>query len=385
MEASEVSDPSFWDEAGCRVIAPPASRLREEGREIESHLHGEEGVVFASSGSSGAAKWVHLRRDALLSSAMMVNAHLQVSRSDRWMLALPLYHVGGFGVIARAHAAGCHIRQFSGRWDARRFTETLHEDGTSLTSLVPTQVHDLVASSLDAPPSLRAVVVGGAQLDEAQGRAARALGWPVLQSYGMTEAASQVATDSLAGLERDYRCAPLPVLTGWQCRISDAGRLQLRGKALLTGYLTVEDGRIVRQDPIEEDGWFTSGDLAELEGDTLVVNGRADRQLKILGELVDVAAIERELRQDLPPGCELALVPCADARRGWRLLPFVEGSHRAGAAIDDYNARAVGYARVEPAQVLEALPRTALGKVDVPALLGHVRTHRANPAASERG
>ncbi len=99
-----------------------------------------------------------------------------------------------------------------------RFAEEMNEGAVTLTSLVPTQVHDLVQCALACPPSLRAVVVGGAELDPVLGERARELGWPVLQSYGMTEAASQVATASLASLDRPYASSPRPRSTRCSAR-----------------------------------------------------------------------------------------------------------------------------------------------------------------------
>ncbi|NIP97054.1 MAG: o-succinylbenzoate--CoA ligase, partial [Akkermansiaceae bacterium] len=95
----------------------------------------------------------------------------------------------------------------------------------------------LVACNLGSPASLRAVLVGGACLEEQKGREARHLGWPVLQTYGMTEAASQVATAPLSALNCDFEAAPLPVLPIWEHRVGEDGCLQLRGEALFDSYV----------------------------------------------------------------------------------------------------------------------------------------------------
>ncbi len=297
MEAFELTTRVFWDSRKGRVMAPPF--LKEEGRCIERELDGEEGVVFATSGSSGRSKWVLLRRSALLVSAEAVNKHLSVSCRDRFMLSLPLYHVGGFGVAARAYVAGCDLQVYSHRWDPVRFSKEVREHGSTVTSLVPTQVHDLVAGKVEAPPSLRAVVVGGAALDQAEGQAARALGWPVLQSYGMTETGSQVATDYLEGVEGDFRSSPLPILSQWECRLGAEGCLELRGKALFESYLFWEGPGLLREEGRDAEGWFRSGDVAGLNGRFVEVQGRLDRRVKILGEVVDVQVLEDRLRSHL--------------------------------------------------------------------------------------
>jgi len=224
VEAVELTRRGFWADERPVVMAPPA--LEREGRELAERLMDHEwargAVVFASSGSSGAPKWIMHRREGLLCSAHEVNRHLNVTGGDHWFLALPPMHVGGFGVAARAFAADCGFTALSARWDAERFVAELAANGGTHTSLVPTQVFDLVQARLVCPDGLRAVVVGGGALELGVGRTARALGWPVLQSYGLTEAGSQVATAELASLESEFRSAPLPIMNHWQAR-SGAG------------------------------------------------------------------------------------------------------------------------------------------------------------------
>ena len=367
MEAIELREAAFWESDDCRVLAPPG--LEAEGECLGRLLEGEEAVIFSTSGSSGLPKWVLFRREALLASARAVNLHLQIVSGDSFLVALPLYHVGGFGMAARAYAAGCGLHHFQGPWDAARFRAKLEKTECTLTSLVPTQVYDLVSLGLQAPASLRAVVVGGGRMNEREGQMARDLGWPLLQSYGMTETGSQVATDTLENLNRDFRAEPLLMLPAWECRSGEDGCLHLRGEALCECYLRRENDEIFRVGVKDGEGWFRSRDIVEVNGKELVMCGRADRKVKIMGELVDVHALEEELGAHLNAG-QVCLLPVPDERRGWRLLPVVEGPvDEAGSVIERVNRSKEGYARVEQVRLVERLPRTALGKVDVAALL----------------
>ena len=139
MDASLLTSAPFWEDsvplaAGGFPGALPALP------ELRGH------VLFATSGSSGTPKWIALSKPALRASAAAVNRHLDVTRSCCWGLALPLHHVGGFGVAARAFEAGCALREFAGRWDAAAFARWLAATQVTHTTLVPTQVHDLVAA-----------------------------------------------------------------------------------------------------------------------------------------------------------------------------------------------------------------------------------------------
>ena len=319
-------------------------------------------VPFATSGSSGAPKQVVISKAALLTSAGAVNTHLGVTADACWGLALPPNHVGGFGVAARAYAAGCRLVHFGKRWDARLFQGWLVQDRVSHTSLVPTQVHDLVAAGLACPASLVAIVVGGGQLDAATGQAARALGWPVLASYGMTEAASQVATQSPAALWDIYQPAPIPLLPIWQARTAADGLLQISGPALFAGY--VSEGKFAPR----AGEWHLTSDRVLLEGRNLIPLGRADSLVKILGELVDPEAIERELVALSGGGIALgsfAVVPIPDERAGFILIPFFPISADLPAierTLAVYHSQALGFRRLGRPVMLENFPRGDLGK-----------------------
>lgn len=328
--------------------------------------HGGQ-VWFATSGSSGVPKWLALPKDGLLLSAAAVNAHLGVDETSCWGLALPLHHVGGFGVVARAYEAGCQLTSLGGRWDPVRFCRWLDGDRVTHTSLVPTQVHDLVAAGLRAPAALRAVVVGGGRLDEPVGEAARRLGWPVLASYGLTEASSQVATQPLSALAGTYRCGPLEVLPIWRARVGGDGCLQIAGPALYQGVLRWDASawRYHRR----EGEWHRTADRVELNDGWLSHHGRADTVVKVLGELVDPAAIEAELGR-LAGGAlregTFAIAAVPDARAGHRLVPVVERSVDGAvvlAALAAYQQTAPGYRRLAGVVRVDALPRSPLGKL----------------------
>ena len=366
METPELTGEEFWESEGCCILSPPGRK--REGKGIRDVLDGQEGVVFATSGSSGPPKWVLFRRKALLASARAVNKHLAVSEADRFMLALPTFHVGGFGVVARAYEAGCPLSIMEGGWDAARFVKAVELDRSTVTSLVPTQVHDLIALGLTAPRSLRVVIAGGGRLNERDGKLARELGWPVLQTYGMTEAGSQIATAGLDSLAEPFRADDLPILPIWACRTSADGRLEFKGTALCECYIEIHCGEISLQKTRGEEGWFKSSDLVEIRGRHLTMIGRADRAVKILGELVDVEAREREIREF--PGCEnVCLLAVPDRRRGARLMLFVEedlaGHPDLLTRVNDGKA---GILRIDEIFAVRRLPRTAMGKVDAGAL-----------------
>lgn len=362
--AHRVAGDAFW-----RDDAPVAlAAVGEDAPDVAAVPAGH--VLFATSGSSGEPKWLALGKPALLASAAAVNGHLEVDADAVWALALPVHHVGGFGVVARARAADCRLACFAGPWIAEDFVRWLDDCRATHTSLVPTQVHDLLAAGARAPEALRAVVVGGGRLEAAVGEAARALGWPVLASYGMTEAASQIATQPLHALGHPYCPAPIPVLPHWEARVNGAGCLEIRGPALFSGVL--ECG-VYRPRAGE---WHATRDLATLGVDGLTPLARADALVKIAGELVDPLAIEGKLAGsgggEIGP---LAVVAVADTRLGSRLVAVVERRTDAalvGDLLAAHNAGVPRSQRIGGPLLVDAMPRGALGKIRRSALSGLV-------------
>jgi o-succinylbenzoate---CoA ligase len=348
MEASLLTGAEFWES--------DASVMMGGGPDVDV-----PGLVFfRTSGSTGTPKWIGLSRRALLVSAAAVNRHLDVSRSSCWVLALPIDHVGGFGVAARVFESGCRFAEFGRKWNATEFATWIASVGGTHLSLVPTQVHDLVASKLRAPESLRAIVVGGGVLAEATGRAARDLGWPVLASYGMTETCSQVATQGLELLDSPYHVLPIELLPCWEAQVNDDGRIMLKGEALFSGMLVSgEDGWKYEERGSE---WHVTSDSGRIEDRNVFLTGRADTHVKILGELVDPVAVETELLA-LSSRRDFAVVAVPDFRAG-NCLVLVHENDGSGLAeaVDAYHMTCPGFRRISACLPIERIPRSPLGK-----------------------
>lgn len=367
MGITYLRDPAFWHSA--EPVAPGSNfvlPLDQEG--------GLDGLVFfQTSGSMGQPCWIGLSREALLLSAAVVNRHLQVDQDSCWGLSLPLNHVGGFGVLARAYEAGCELTRYRDKWAPARFTEWVKAERVSHVSLVPTQVHDLVREQLYAPSTLKVAVIGGGGLDGEIGRTARALGWPVLASYGMTEAGSQIATQGLELLDKQYQGGPISILPHWQLKIDDEGRIAIRGKAMFAGKLIRCDEKWVFSKRVGD--WYVTNDLGKLEGNDLLLTGRADALVKILGELVDPMAVERELA--VP---EVAVVAVPDGRKGKRLIAVCDQAVVSGELsnrVKAYNREAEGFRRIDEVLCIDLIPRSDLGKVRRLELAKIIQDHLA--------
>ncbi len=238
-------------------------------------------ILSSGTSSVDEVKAVGLPLGAIEVSARAVNAHLKATRADRWLLTLPTYHVGGLGILVRAKLAGSAVVSLT-KWDAHAFVAAVRSQGITLTSLVPTQVYDLVSSGLSAPKNLRAIVVGGGALDVSLYAQARVLDWPLLPSYGLTECASQVATASLDSLGEDFY-PDFEILKHVQVKTRE-GRVFLKSEALCRWIARMKkSGEFSLEDPLR-DGWLATEDQAELRagGRAIRFLGRRDEIVKIL-------------------------------------------------------------------------------------------------------
>jgi O-succinylbenzoic acid--CoA ligase len=371
MEAPDLITADFWSSEANHIALPPFGSENAEGLSAFAQQMGARGwCFFQTSGSEGQPKWVGLEKSSFLVSARAVNAHFHVTENDRWLIAIPLHHVGGFSILARCHVSGAPAHELPGPWDSAAFVEACIRQRITLTSLVPTQLHDLVRQHLAAPPTLRITLIGGGALSPALRREAEHLGWPVRTTFGMTEAASQIATESTAD--------ELIVLPHWQLSTDATDTLTIRGPALAKGYASLDPKRIWHWHPIDPDIGLRTRDRVRLASSdshqTLRFLGRESDSLKICGELVSRDALQSRIDtiafgQNFP--APVLLVPLPDPRRETSLT-LVTQSHSSTPAqqtalLESFNATALPHERAFQIRTLPALPCTPIGKPDLPA------------------
>ena len=366
METSLMLKPEFWS-AGAVWIGQ--SDHTEDGSTLADfacrELQVQNMCFFQTSGTEGRRKWVGLTKESLLISAKAVNTHFGITEHDRWLLALPVHHVGGFGVLARAFASGSAVRRLEGKWDAAAFERTCTEVGATLASLVPTQVFDLVAAKLRAPEPMRVVLVGGGAMSSELEQAALQLGWPVRRTYGMTETASQVASQT----SEDGEMVVLPI---WDLSTDDEGVLTVRGEPLAKGYAMQENGKW-RWEPISAEAGLHTRDRVSLhhEGARRFLRfvGRESGIVKILGELVALGPIQERiealrLHSGLTHG-DAAVCDLADARAEARLALAVSqlSKEESERLQNGLNETLRPFEQILEIRHLKAIPRSELGKV----------------------
>jgi len=276
--ASIVVDEAWRGEAhraASRVSPPPAATRTMA-------------VVF-TSGTSGEPKGVMLSRRALVAAARASEANLGWTSDDRWVLCMPLAHVGGFSVLVRCLLARRTIVLAPWTGSPKPLLASIERHRATLLSVVPTMLRAIFEATPGErlPGSLRAVLVGGdATPPDLLVEGARR-GAPLLTTYGMSEACAQVAT--LAPGEPALDAGVGRPLSGIEVRIVE-GEIAVRGPTLFDGYLGESKA------PFDGEGWFRTGDLGRLDAlGRLHVTGRATDRIVTGGENVDPLEVEQVL------------------------------------------------------------------------------------------
>lgn len=330
-------------------------------------------VWIATSGSTAesvqSTKLVAISKDALRASAESVNHHLKATSSDVWTQVLPSFHVGGLGILVRAELAkGKVVNALKDqKWDVDYFYKTLIEEKCTLSALVPTQVYDLVQKGYKAPPSLRAVVIGGGAFSEEMYQKARSLGWPVLPSYGMTETSSQIATASLESLNSE-EYPEMKLLSHAQARRNSEGYLEVSGSSLFTCYARLGNGHQKTWKPLVN-GWFITEDQGEVLNSVISVQGRSQDYIKIGGEGTNLLRLRQILEAcidqvDASLQRELVLIDMESERLGREIHLVVQSDSLKISEVQElYSQKVLPFEKIRKVHTVEQIPRSDLGKV----------------------
>ncbi len=297
------------NDLGLTVVSPHRDdgfRLRRPDR---PSAHGPQddiadlALVLTTSGTTGEPKVVPLRHGNLVSSIERIVGSLGLAADDRSLTVMPLTHIHGMvaGLLAPLAAGGAVF--LGGRFDPATLPDTAASFGATFVTAVPTIHRALTASPRDNSAwteRLRLVRSSSSALPASVAESLeRRFGVPVLEAYGMTEAAHQITSNTVDDLRR----GTVGRADGARIRVIDdegrtlepggVGDVVIRGRNVMGGYIAdavVNDAAFV-------DGWFRTGDLGRIDPDGhLVLVGRTREMINRGGETIAPGPIEEVLR-----------------------------------------------------------------------------------------
>jgi acyl-CoA synthetase (AMP-forming)/AMP-acid ligase II len=291
--------------AGVDVTSTPVERCRCH---IDTGRTG--GIFLCTSGTTGTPKGILLDEGQLAHVAARVVAHHRLTAADRGYCSLPLFHVNAEVVGLLATLAAQARLALDRRFSRQGFWDVIRERKITWINAVPAIIALLARESPgERPREVRFVRSASAPLPAAVLRRFEGTtGIPVVETYGMTEAASMITANPLDGPRKPGsagRSAGTEVRItrdGLPCRAGTVGDVQIRGRGVIRGY--AEGGR---QGTIDAEGWLDTGDLGYLDEDGyLFLAGRSDDVINRGGEKIYPREIEEILLAQ--PGVQSAVV-----------------------------------------------------------------------------
>jgi O-succinylbenzoic acid--CoA ligase len=337
----DLRDPQAQREA-ITIDAP----LPRRGRVVSATTHdlAATALIVRTSGTSGPPKEVPLTYGNFLWSAIGSAVALGLDPHERWLCTLPLVHVGGLSIVLRSAIYGT-TAVLHERFGLEAALAALRGGAITIVSVVATTLARLLDGGLRDPPALRCALAGGGAVAPALLERARAAGVVVSQTYGLTEACSQVATQAPG----DVRAGAGPPLFCTRVALAADGEILVSGPTVSPSAGPV----------------LASGDLGLLERDgSLRVIGRKADTIISGGENVAPSEVEAALEAH-PAVVEAAVFGVADAEWGEAVRALVVVG---GAVTEDelrrHCARRLAAFKV-PKRIgfTAALPRTPSGKL----------------------
>jgi amino acid adenylation domain-containing protein len=354
------------------------------GPAIASGASRDEDVAFIllTSGTAARPKMVPLTHASVCLSARNAGQVLSLTRHDRLLLVLPLFHAHGLiSGLATALAAGSSVVCTSG-FDAISFLGWMREWQPTWYTAVPT-IHRALLTAAEQDPararasSLRVIRSASSSLAPAiLARLEAMFGVPVIETYGMTEAASQIAANPLelrkSGSVGRAAGPEIAIMddTGCELGSGEQGEIMLRGPTMTRGYYNDEETTRASF----RDGWFRTGDLGYLDGDGyLFIVGRIKDVINRGGQKVSPIEVE-EVLLGHPDVLEAGAFAVPHEKLGENVAAVVVLRADARATPEALRQfarkRLAAYKVPSLIRAVPALPKGASGKVKRNALAG---------------
>jgi amino acid adenylation domain-containing protein len=333
----------------------------------------DDAFVLLTSGTTSQPKLVPLTHASVCLSAHNAGAVLGLQAQDRLLSVLPLFHAHGLisGLLS-ALAAGSSVI-CTPKFDAAAFFGWLKQDQPTWYTAVPPIHRALISEARRRKrsfqdSSLRLIRSASLSLpvnvlDELEGL----FGVPVIETYGMTEGASQIAANPVARRKPGSVGRPtgpeIAIMDGEGGHLSagERGEVALRGPTITRGY----DGNPAATKAAFRDGWFRTGDLGTID---------ADGYLFLLGRIKKADVINRGGQKVSPADVEQALLshPDVTAAAAFPITHTTLGDDVAAAVVLRPQARI-------PPQKIRQYASEHLARFKVPGLIRIVTEIPAGP------
>jgi acyl-CoA synthetase (AMP-forming)/AMP-acid ligase II len=334
-------------------------------------------TINYTSGTTARPKGVQITHRNIYMNALTFGLHAGVSDWDTYLHTLPMFHANGWGMLYTA--AGLGVPQVVLRKvDGTEILSRIEQHNVTFMCAAPAVVNAI----LDAAPSwqgpipghdraARVICAGAPPPSKTVERIEDELGWEFCEIYGLTETSPLLtinrrqredADKSVTEISKRLSRAGAPAI-GVKLQISDAGEVLARSNVVLEGYWQQPD---VTADALDG-GWFHTGDGGVVEDDGyLVISDRKKDVIITGGENVSSIEVE-DCLYSAPGVAECAVIGVPDEKWGETIKAIVVRADGADCTEADLIAhckqRIAGYKAPTSVDFVDAIPRTATGKV----------------------
>ncbi|MGN1402098.1 MAG: o-succinylbenzoate--CoA ligase [Bacillus sp. (in: firmicutes)] len=335
---------------------------------------GTTATIMYTSGTSGHPKAVRQTYGNHWWSAVGSMLNLGLRETDKWLCAVPLFHISGLSILIRSVIYGIPVvlhRQFS----EEDMNKAIQEQEVTIASVVTTMLNRMIQSLGDNryPDTFRCMLLGGGPAPLSVLEVCGKKQIPVFQTYGMTETASQIATLSPEDSLRKLGSAGKPLFpvqlkiaaeAGREADCNESGEILVKGPNVTAGYINNEK---IFKDSLDAAGYFKTGDIGYLdeEGFLYVLDRRSDLIISG-GENIYPAEIEAVLTKH-PAVFEAGVTGFEDAHWGQVPVAFLvahEGWQKSTEEIMEHCRQHLAAYKI-PKQIVfvDELPRNASNKL----------------------
>jgi acyl-CoA synthetase (AMP-forming)/AMP-acid ligase II len=329
-----------------------------------------------SSGTTGLPKGVMLSHYNLSSNIYQMRATGLVTEESVLLAFLPFYHIYGMMVLLNASLAQGATCLVMPRFDPDQTLYLIEKYRVSDFFVVPPALLALSHHpKLDEHDhsSLRFILSGAAPLPlEVADLAEKRFGCQMIQGYGMTETSPLTNANPLGKSKHGSVGPAVPdtlekvvdLESGEELPVGETGELLIHGPQVMLGYWNAPDAT---KETIRPDGWLRSGDIARMDHDGYVyIVDRAKEMIKYKGYQVAPAELE-SIVMEHPSVLDAAVIPKADFESGEVPKAFVVLKQGDQGDRDDIMRfvaeRVAPYKKLRELEFVEAIPKTASGKI----------------------
>lgn len=273
-------------------------QLQEKQVILNSEIHvNDMFTIIYTSGTTGFPKGVIHTYGNHWASAIGSVLNLGLDKNDKWLAALPIFHVGGLSIFIRSVIYGIPVLLLE-KFDEETVNKAIIKQGVTIVSVVTVMLQRLMKAlgSKEYPAAFRCMLLGGGPAPRPLLERAKKHNIPVVQSYGMTETSSQIVTLSEHDALAKIGSAGKPLFTA-QLHIhhpdhQSIGEIYVKGPMVSAGYF---NNKKATGESFKA-GWLATGDLGYVDKDGFlyVVDRRTDLIISG-GENVYPAEVEAAL------------------------------------------------------------------------------------------